>query len=242
MPVRDENLGCITRRRCTYVSYHVSETHVSFMPHAHKRRNPACGDFAHKWLVVKRAEIISTTSPTDNHQYFRQFGQFIEIFDCPDHLIRSVHALHLDMRDVNTHTSPAIIHDFDKVRIPCCLRTANHTDMRRNCRETSFALLGKQPLTLELRPKHFKAFLDAPLATRPNRLHSQAEFAPWCQFGNRRHDHPHAIFDRNTELPHCHETADARIIVFEVKKHELVLIDLKRSYLAFDTDGGIRIF
>ena len=91
------------------------------------------------------------------------------------------------MRYVNLQAAPALIYDFDKVRVTCRLSAAYHADTRWNLRQRTLALGSKYSFLLELSVQQLEAFTQATLAQRTIALHSHAKFAPLRHFGLRPH-------------------------------------------------------
>ena len=68
------------------------------------------------------------------------------------------------MRYVNLQAAPALIYDFNKVRVTCRLSAAYHADTRWNLRQTTLALGGKYSFLLELSVQQLETFAQAALA------------------------------------------------------------------------------
>ena len=67
------------------------------------------------------------------------------------------------MRYVNLQAAPALIYDFDKVRVTCRLSAAYHADTRWNLRQTTLALRGKYSFLLQLSTQQLETFAQAAL-------------------------------------------------------------------------------
>ena len=73
-------------------------------------------------------------------------------------------ALHLNMRYVNLQAAPALIYDFDKVRVACRLSAAYHADTRWNLWQRTLALRSKYSFLLEFSVQQLETFAQAALA------------------------------------------------------------------------------
>ena len=139
-----DNLRRVARRRRAHIGRQIRQSYINFVTNANQRRNSTRRNRAHERLVVERAQIISATAATNNHQNFWRLLGLIEIFNRIDNLIRRRFALNLNVRHIDLQSAPTFVQNLHKIRITSRLRATNHADMTRHRRQQAFPLGGEQ--------------------------------------------------------------------------------------------------